>query len=231
MMENQNLLIVGASSGIGQAFHQLAVEKGYSIYTMGRREVFSKGHISFDARNPNFEIPEEWPEAFAGLIYCPGTINLKPIQRLSAEDFIDDFQVNILGFVKVVQAFLPRLRKSNGASIITFSTVAAQVGIGFHASVAAAKGGLQALSIALAAELASQNIRVNVVAPSLTDTPLASTLLNNPEKREAGAKRHPLNKVGNPKEIAELVLLLVGKQSSWITGQVFTIDGGLSTIR
>lgn len=230
-MENQNLLIVGASSGIGQSVHQLAKEKGYSIFTMGRQEFQSSGHIIFDARKPFIEIPDTWPTAFSGLIYCPGTINLKPIQRLSSDDFLDDFQVNVLGFVHVVQAMLPRLKKSEGASIVTFSSVAAQVGIGFHASVAAAKGGLQSLSISLAAELAPQKIRVNVIAPSLTDTPLAASFLNNQEKREAAGKRHPLNRVGNSKEIADLVLHLLGTQSSWITGQVFNIDGGLSKIR
>lgn len=226
-----NVLIVGASSGIGKEIWNQCTEKGFSVFTMGRQSLDSEGHIIFDALQPSFEIPDSWPQQFHALIYCPGTIQLKPITRLTSTDFIADFQVNVLGFVAVVQGFLPRLKKAEGAAIVTFSTVATQVGIGFHSSIAASKGGLQSLCLSLAAELAPSQIRVNVIAPSLTDTPLASQLLNSPEKREASAKRHPLNQIGNPSHLASLAITFIQPESAWVTGQVLTVDGGLSKIR
>ncbi|HRH35248.1 MAG TPA: SDR family oxidoreductase [Catalimonadaceae bacterium] len=227
----QTILVVGASSGIGEQIFNQAKANGIRVFTMGRQPVKSDGHLFFDASSPVPDLPADWPDSFSGLVYCPGTINLKPITRLTSADFLTDFQVNVLGFVSVIQAMLPRLRKANGSSVLVFSTVAAKIGMGFHASISAAKGGLQSLAISLASELAPLKIRVNVISPSLTDTKLAQNLLNTPEKREASAKRHPLQNLGNAGEIAATSLHLLGPESSWITGQIISIDGGMSSLK
>ncbi len=209
----------------------LAKEKGWNIFTAGRSQNPDPNHLVFDARNPVVEIPADWPDTFQGMLYCPGTINLKPITRLTKEDFLDDYQVNVLGFVAVFQAFLPRLKKANGASVVAFSTVAANVGLGFHASIAAAKGALQALSQSLAAEFAASQIRFNTISPSLTDTQLAQNLLNTPEKKEASAKRHPLQRIGNVDDMSKAALYFLSPDSGWVTGQNLIIDGGMSKVR
>jgi NAD(P)-dependent dehydrogenase (short-subunit alcohol dehydrogenase family) len=228
----RNVLLVGASSGIGLSLHQQLKEEGLEVYTLGRQIVPGGNHQFFDASaSGELTIPDSWPAEFHTFIYCPGTIQLKPIQRLSRADFLQDFEVNVLGFVQVLQAILPRLKKAQGASVVVFSTVATQVGLGFHASVSASKGALESLALSLAAELAPAGIRVNVIAPSLTDTPLAGSLLNTPEKREAAGKRHPLGRFGSAEEIAAAARFLTSSEASWITGQVLTIDGGLSRLR
>jgi NAD(P)-dependent dehydrogenase (short-subunit alcohol dehydrogenase family) len=163
-------------------------------------------------------------------VYCPGTINLKPFNRLTISDFQKDFQVNVLGAVQVLQTILPQLKKE-GASVVLFSTVAATLGMGFHASVAVSKAGVEGLTKSLAAEFATAKIRFNCIAPSLTDTPLAGNLLSTPEKREAADKRHPLGRIGTPEELAQAAIFLLSPQSSWITGQVWNIDGGMSAIK
>jgi NAD(P)-dependent dehydrogenase (short-subunit alcohol dehydrogenase family) len=150
---------------------------------------------------------------------------------LTSQDFLNDFQQNILGAVNLIQKVLPALKKAEGASIVLYSTVAVKAGMPFHASVAAAKGAVEGLSRSLAAEFAASRIRVNVVAPSLTDTPLASALLNTPEKKEAAGKRHPLQRVGTAEDMAKLTNFLLSDDSGWITGQVIGADGGLGSLR
>lgn len=227
----KNTLIIGASSGIGAAIFQKLQSGENRVFTAGRTIQKSAGHVHFDAETDPFVIPESWPDTFHGFVYCPGTINLKPINRLTRADFLLDYQINVLGFVTVLQTMLPRIKKANGSSVVVFSTVAAQVGLGFHASIAAAKGGLQSLALSLAAELASSHIRVNTIAPSLTDTPLAAHLLNTPEKIEASSKRHPLQRIGNVNDIASMAAYLLSNDASWITGQTLTIDGGMSRLK
>jgi NAD(P)-dependent dehydrogenase (short-subunit alcohol dehydrogenase family) len=228
----KNILIIGASSGIGKALKIKLESSDYQIFTAGRSEVSSSGHTTFDANSSDsFVYPMDWPGELHGLVYCPGTINLKPFPRLSQKDFLADFQVNVLGFVTILQACLPALKRSNCASIVVFSTVASNIGLSFHASIAAAKGGLQAMAISLASELAPNKIRVNVVAPSLTETPLASGLLNTPEKMEASAKRHPLQRIGNVNDMAAAAEYFLGDNASWITGQVLVVDGGMSKLK
>ena len=137
----------------------------------------------------------------------------------------------MLGAIKVLQQVIPKLKNVPTSSIVLFSTVAANTGMGFHASVSSSKSALQGLAVSLAAEFAASKIRVNVIAPSLTDTPLASVLLSNPERKEASDKRHPLGRIGSPTEIADAAAFLLSDKSAWITGQVLGIDGGMSTLR
>lgn len=226
-----NILLIGGNSGIGLATAKLLQAQGHQLTVASRSDsALNELGIStqpFDAENP---VPFNLPETLDGLIYFPGTITLKPFHRLTREDFLRDFQINCLGAAQAIQFALPALKKSNSASIVLFSTVAVAQGMGFHASIASAKGAVEGLTKSLAAELAPK-IRVNAIAPSLTDTPLASPLLGNDAKREAAEKRHPLQTIGKPDDIAELASFLLSPASSFMTGQILHPDGGLSSIR
>jgi NAD(P)-dependent dehydrogenase (short-subunit alcohol dehydrogenase family) len=229
----KNILIVGGSSGIGLSLvkqlheeHQLTVASRSNDALMGLNHT----HIPFDVESNELEV-SGLPETLDGLVYCPGTINLRPFKGLKPEVFAKDFSINVMGAIKTVQAVLSRLQNSaRPASVVFFSTVAVQTGMPFHASVATAKGALEGLSRSLAAELAPK-IRFNVIAPSLVDTPLADKFLNNDAKRENAASRHPMQRVGNPDEIAQMTKFLLSDDSSWMTAQTITIDGGIGSIK
>jgi 3-oxoacyl-[acyl-carrier protein] reductase len=230
----KNYLVVGAGSGIGLALTKLLSEKGHKVYAMTSQpenldqlqniELVRADFLSADWKG------DDLPESLDGLVYCPGTINLKPIRGLKMDDFRHDFEVNVIGAVKVIQAALKALKKGGHASIVLFSTVAVAQGMPFHASIAAAKGAVEGLAKSLAAELAP-TIRVNAIAPSLTETPLASRLLSSPEKMEASANRHPLKRIGQAGDIAHMAAFLLSDQTSWITGQVIGVDGGMAALK
>jgi NAD(P)-dependent dehydrogenase (short-subunit alcohol dehydrogenase family) len=164
------------------------------------------------------------------LVYCPGTINLKPFRSLKQEDFQQDLNTNVLGAIQVIQHFLPNLLASPAATVVLFSTVAVQVGMPYHASIAVSKGAIEGLTRSLAAEYASK-IRFNCIAPSLTDTPLAGRLLSSPEKKVANGERHPMKRVGEASDLAEMAAFLLSYKSSWITGQIMHVDGGMSNLK
>jgi NAD(P)-dependent dehydrogenase (short-subunit alcohol dehydrogenase family) len=228
-----NILIIGASSGIGSALAKQLISAGHQIYgTFNKNNQPVSGFAAYQALNvldENLDIGFI-PEVLDGLVYCPGSVNLKPFSRIKPVDFISDYQLQLVGAVKVIQACLPKLKNASSPSIVLFSTVAVQTGFNFHSLVAASKGAVEGLTKALAAEFAPK-IRVNCIAPSITDTPLAGTLLNSEEKKEANAQRHPLKKIGKPEDLANLAEFLLSDKSAWITGQVLHADGGMSSIK
>ncbi|KQT18508.1 oxidoreductase [Chryseobacterium sp. Leaf404] len=230
----KNIVIVGCGQGIGFSTAKILSEN-HKVTGISRTEnsEIKKLNISFhqmDILSGNLD-EINFPDVVDGLVYVPGSINLKPFNRLSVDDFKNDFEINVLGAVKTVQKLLPNLKKSESASIILFSSVAAKLGMPFHASVSASKSALEGLTKSLAAELSTQKIRVNCIAPSLTDTNLASQLLSTPEKREASGKRHPLQRVGNAGEMAKMTEFLLSDNASWITGQIIGIDGGMGSTK
>ncbi|MBO0938449.1 SDR family oxidoreductase [Fibrella sp. HMF5335] len=234
-MQGKNILIIGASSGIGHALALTLQQQGAVLYTAGRRQPdgITSTHMHWDVTQPVGEALSQLPDVLHGLVYAPGTINLKPFQRLQPADYQNDLQVNVLGAVAAIHTSLAALKKSKGASIVLFSTVAAKLGMGLHSSVSVAKSAVEGLTKSLAAEFAPYNIRVNAVAPSLTDTPLAESqgLLGTPEKRDAANKRHPLNRVGSPEDIAMMAAYLLDDPASWITGQIIGVDGGMGSLK
>lgn len=230
----KNIVIIGCGQGIGLAAAKILSEN-HQVIGISRTENpdLEKLNIDFhqmDILTGNLD-EINFPDIVDGLVYAPGSINLKPFNRLTLEDFKNDFEINVLGAVKIIQKLLPNLKKSESASVVLFSSVAAKLGMPFHASISASKSAVEGLTKSLSAELSSQKIRVNAVAPSLTDTNLASQLLSTPEKREASGKRHPLQRVGNPEEIAKMAEFLLSENSSWITGQIIGIDGGMGSVK
>ena len=228
---SKTILLIGGNSGIGLATAKRLKSIGYTVLAAAR----SPGDLEklgipvqrFDALEPTLL---DLPPVLDGFVYFPGSINLKPFHRLAPQDFLTDFQVNVLGAVSALQSALPALKASASASVVLFSSVAVVQGMGFHASVAAAKGAVEGLTLSLAAEF-SPKIRVNAIAPSLTDTPMAANLLSTATKREAASMRHPLQQIGDPEDVAELVAFLLADHSKFITGQILRADGGLSSVR
>ena len=229
----KHYVVAGSSSGIGEELTKKLLSAGHRVTGISRREVSglseSYSHIQADLADLSESLPKI-EGTVDGLVYAPGSINLKPFRSLSLVDFQNELNINLLGAVKTIQHFLPNLKLAEQAAVLLFSTVAVSTGMPYHASIASAKGAIEGLTRSLAAELAPK-IRVNAIAPSLTDTPLAGKLLSTPEKVEASAKRHPLGRVGSAGDIASAAEFLLGDTSSWITGQIIHIDGGMSAVK
>lgn len=226
-MQGKNIVIIGGNSGIGKATADLLREAGAQLFLYSKS---GEGTTALDTGKDFEEIPG-LPDVIDGLVYCPGTINLKPFHRISTQDFRNEMEVNFFGAVRVLQACLKGLKKSTSASVVLYSTVAVQTGMGFHTGIASAKGAIEGLTRSLAAEWAPSKIRVNAIAPSLTETRLASALLSSPEKKEASDKRHPLGRIGTSEDIAEATVFLLSPKSSWMTGQILHLDGGMSNLK
>ena len=225
-----NYLIVGGTRGIGLATARRLAPLGGRVITTSRKPPESSEFecLPFDATDADAEL--SLPDVLDGVVYCPGTITLKPFHRLDDAALLNDYEVNCLGAVRVLRQALGALKNSESASVVLFSTVAVCQGMPFHASIAAAKGAVEGLTRSLAAELAPK-IRVNAIAPSLTDTDLAAGLLSSEEKRKAAEGRHPLRRVSSPEDMASLAAMLLSRDAAGITGQVLHPDNGLSSIQ
>lgn len=227
----KNILLIGGSYGIGLAIaKELQYENKVFIASRTNEDISDMNvtHIPFDAATDVLDTTL-LPEVIDGFVYCPGSINLRPFRGLKPEAFESDLQINFISMIKVLQSVLPNLSAANQSSIVLFSSVAAGMGMPFHTSVAAAKGAIEGFAKALAAEYAPK-IRVNVIAPSLTDTPLAEKFLSSEEKKEKSAQRHPLKRVGTAEDMAKTARFLLSEDSSWVSGQIFHVDGGMSSL-
>lgn len=227
-------LLIGGSHGIGLELARQLAQEGHKVIALSRTAgdlgaIPNAEHYEFDVLKDEFPA-DVLPAVIDGLVYLPGSINLRSFATIKPEQFREELEINCIGAVRCIQASLKALKQSSQGSIILFSTVAAGVGMPFHSSIAAAKGAVEGLTKALAAELAPQ-IRVNCIAPSLTDTPLAARLLSSDEKREASAARHPLKRVGTASELAQTAAFLLSPAAAWITGQILHVDGGMSSLK
>lgn len=229
----KKFLVIGGSSGIGNALAKQLAEAGHEVIaTFNKTVVKENAGIQYFHHDVLSDQPDLSfiPDKLDGLAYCPGTIDLRPFPRIKPEEFVKDFTLQVVGAIKIIQAALPALKKAENPGIVLFSTVAVQTGFPFHTKVSTSKGAIEGLAKALAAELAPK-IRVNCIAPSITDTPLAAALLDGNEKKELNAKRHPLKSIGRASDLASMASYLLSDQGKWITGQVLTIDGGISSLR
>ena len=216
----KNILLIGGSSGIGYEL-SMKLENDHKVFVSTRNpDKFSGSNINAQKLDLDEDYNTDWlPDSLDGFIYLPGTINLRPFKGLKPSTFIDDFNINILGCVKILQAVLPRLQSSESASVVFFSTVAVKLGMPFHSSVSASKGAIEGLTRSLAAEFAPK-IRVNAIAPSILNTPMSEKFLNSETKIENARNRHPLKEIGSAKDIAEIVKFLLIESTSY-----FKING------
>ena len=228
----KNILIIGASSDIGLEICKLANADGHNIYATSRDDANANNFDNFIQLDPNksLDVLDDLPEDIDGLVYCPGTINLRSLQRLTLEDIKNEMEVNFYGAFNIIKKVLPNLKKNDGASVVLFSSVAVKTGMPMHSSIAAAKGALEGLAKSLAAELAPR-VAINCIAPSIVDTKLAANILSTDERKQASADRHPLKTIGSINSIANSAYFLLQAKENWISGQIFRPDGGLSALK
>mgnify|MGYP003460718803 FL=1 len=234
------ILIFGANGGIGSATARLLAERGHALHLAGRNHTavqalaeeldasYSIGNVLEDGFLA--QAVQEAGDTLDGLVYAVGSITLKALPRLTRADFVRDYELNALSAALAVQAALPALKQSGRGSVVLFSSIAAQQGFGMHASVGMAKAAVSGLTLSLAAELAPL-VRVNAIAPSLTQTPLSKNLWQNAALAQSIAGLHPIPRLGLPEDMATLAAFLLSDQSSWMTGQILGVDGGRSTLR
>ncbi|MBP9793519.1 MAG: SDR family oxidoreductase [Flavobacterium sp.] len=223
-------VFAGASSLIAQETAKLLQAKGHKVIGVSTKPKSYNYDEFYQIESYVFGNFPTIEEDLHGLVYFPGNINLKPFHRLKPEEFTTDFTLNSLGAVAFTQSYLNNLKSAESASVVFISTVAVGVGLPFHSSISMAKGAIEGLTKALAAEYAP-SIRVNCVAPSLVNTPLGEKFLSTPEKVELMQKRNPMNKVGAAMDIANAISFLLNEESNWITGQILAVDGGMSTLK
>ncbi|MCL6296106.1 SDR family NAD(P)-dependent oxidoreductase [Jejuia spongiicola] len=221
----KTIIIVGGSKGIGKAIINSLIK--YCNVINISRSIPEISHNNLTHHKCDITI-NELPniDAADALIYCPGSINLKPFSKLSINDFKSDFEINLLGAVKAIQKYLPILKNGSKPAIVLFSSVATKLGMPYHASIAVAKSGVEGLVKSLGAELAPI-LRINAIAPTVTNTPLASKLLRNDRMVENITERHPLKKFLSPEEVADMVEFLISNKAASISGQVFEMDCGI----
>lgn len=227
----KNILLIGGSTGIGYELSQKLKEDNNIFISTRNQDKFNHPNIKTNELDLDKEFETDWlPENLDGFIYLPGTINLRPFKGLKPSVFIEDFNINVMGCIKILQKVLPKIQAAENPSIVMFSTVAVKIGMPFHSSVSSSKGAIEGLTRSLAAEFAPK-IRVNAIAPSILDTPLAEKFLNSETKLENSRNRHPMKEIGSPKDISEVVKFLLEDNSKWMTGQIIPFDGGMSSVK
>ena len=227
----KNILLIGGSTGIGYELSQKLKEDNNIFISTRNQDKFNHPNIKTNELDLDKEFETDWlPEHLDGFIYLPGTINLRPFKGLKPSVFIEDFNINVMGCIKILQKVLPKIQAAENPSIVMFSTVAVKIGMPFHSSVSSSKGAIEGLTRSLAAEFAPK-IRVNAIAPSILDTPLAEKFLNSETKLENSRNRHPMKEIGSPEDISEVVKFLLEDNSKWMTGQIMPFDGGMSSVK
>ncbi len=225
----RTIVIIGASKGIGKAIANQQLETNKVVAICRTKPEYTHPNLTFHQLDV---LTDTLPEIdqIDSLVYCPGSINLKPISSLTLQDFRNDYEINVIGAVKAIQKYLPVLKKGKQPAILLFSTVAAKLGMPYHASVAAAKGAVEGLVKTIGAELATV-VRINAIAPTITETPLAASILRNDRIKETMAERHPMKDYLQPEEVATLANYLLSDQAKSISGQIFQMDYGIVTFK
>lgn len=232
----KNYVVVGGTSGIGYEIVRILSQADHMVFCLSRHSTNNVDHLSnvsyinWNALE-SFEKGGELPDMLDGLVYCPGSIELKPFKSISEQKFLEDFDLNVVGGIRILKKTIDRLKNNpEVSSVVWFSTVAVQMGMPYHSLVSSSKGAVEGLIRSLAAEYAP-SVRFNAISPSLTDTPLAKKLLSTAEKYENMALRHPMKRIGSPEEVAQMAVYLLSDKSSWVTGQVWHIDGGMRSLK